>query len=375
MLYKMKLSSIGLLSFAFLLGSCIEEPKPNEQEGWPTGRNVYVAGYEGAEGNSIARLWKNGVVESLVGSDASVLRSTSSRSVICSEARSVYVSGNDVYVAGSEDVMYGDAQIRQSRLWKNGEIQSLSNEAFHGEAIAVFVSDNDVYVLGREAPLSAPDQWALKYWKNGESIIFAQGHSDLYCNSIFVSNGDVYITGGGPKSFVYNTQAKLWKNGVEENLISGTTSSWAYSVFVSDKDVYVAGASRDSPNRPTIVASLWKNGKMEELSDENSSGRALSVCVSGSDVYVAGEDGGKAKLWKNGVPQEIVDDKDARMFISVFVSDNNVYTSGYVTECKPVQGSPLSLCSLKATLWKNGQKLNLNTDNNSDSNAVSVFVK
>jgi hypothetical protein len=139
---KMKLSSICLFFVVFVLGNC--DPKVgeiDEQDKWPVGQNVYVAGIENVQNNSIARLWKNGEVQNLAGSSSNSLRSTG---IMSSVARSVFVAGNDAYVAGYdviEDgdnwtmteagiVTNGDEVTGRARLWKNGELQNLTNGTF-----------------------------------------------------------------------------------------------------------------------------------------------------------------------------------------------------------------------------------------------------
>ena len=373
MFNKVKLLRIWLPLAMLLLWSC-ESSLPEESnnlEEWPEGQNVYVAGFENVQDYPIARVWKNGKVENLASNI--VVRSTDN--IIRSEARSVFVSGNDVYVAGYEEMLEDGKQMIHARLWKNGEIQPLTSGNYADEAFSVFVSGEDVYVLGREWLAPIGSLWAFKYWKNGEAVFFAQGGSNLSCNSIFVSDGDVYITGNRSNSSGTVYQAILWKNGVEENLIGKTTDTRAYSVFVSGNDVYVAGCVKNDKQR--TVASVWKNGKVEELSNGNNydNAYARSVFVSGKDVYVAGDDGGYAKLWKNGIVQDIVIDEKESMFHSVFICNNDVYTAGHVSVCEPVSGTELMLCHFQATLWRNGKKLNLSTaGKNNNSKAFSVFA-
>ena len=368
MFYKLKLSSLSLLFAALLFTGCNDnnnlEPEPdkpelNEQE-WPDGQNVYVAGFENVQTNPVARLWKNGTVQNLTGSSEAAFRSST---ILSSEARSVFVSGNDVYVAGYDIILSEGERIGRARLWKNGEVQQLDNGTYFDQALSVFVSGDDVYVLGSESLHPVPSStggWVYKYWKNGKAEIFAKGNNGEGVNSIFVSNNDIYIAGG------YENQAKLWKNGEEENLAGG---NYANSVFVLNNDVYVAGYG-------STIAKLWKNGKLENITNGINNAHAFSVYVSDNNVYVAGHDGDEARLWKNGVVQKIADDKDARMFLSVFIANKDVYTTGYVEVIEPIQGSPLSYGYLKASLWKNDKKLILNTEGkNSNSKALSVFVK
>ena len=395
MFYKAKLSSFSLLLAALLFAGCDHkdklEPEQNGQE-WPDGLNVYVAGFENVQNNPVARLWKNGEVHNLSSSSGSVLRSTG---IIGSEARSIFVSGDDVYVAGYDIIVNGDnwymdgdevatngdEVMARARLWKNGEMQNLVIGTFSSRAFSVYVSDDDVYVVGNEAlePETSTSKWAYKVWKNGEAEIFAEGYYNWQVNSLFVSNGDVYIA--GRRTTPSGLQATLWKNGVEEDLVSESSNSCANFVFISGDDVYVAGygtyrhAEPDNSVFIAPAAQLWKNGEVEKLSNEPQNAEALSVYVTDEgDVYVAGYDGDNARLWKNGLVQQIDDDKDARIYYSVFVKDNDVYLAGYVDTVKEVYSGGYSLHYFQASLWKNGKKINLTVGEN-DSMAYSVFVK
>ena len=378
MINKVKISNLYLLIATLLLCGCKskEDDLINEQEEWPVGQNVYVAGFESLHDNNVARLWKNGNIQNLSGNAGTSFRADG---VVSSIARSVFVSGDDVYVAGYDVISNETEVIARARLWKNGIMQNLPNGVFSDEAISVFVSGNDVYVLGREAldPKPFPSSWAFKVWKNGKAEIFAEGNSQWQVNSLFVSNGNVYVAGCGTKTFGSSNvqQAKLWKNGVAEDISSETIYSCANSVFVSGNDIYVSGFVYEQSGNNTI-ARLWKNGKAENLTNGTKSAKAYSVYISGNDLYVSGHDGDDARLWKNGIVQPIVDTNDARVFLSVFVKDNDVYTSGYVEAVQDVEKGNLPIHYFQATLWKNGKKLKLKTEGKyNNSRALSVFVK
>ena len=197
---------------------------------------MYVAGTEAG----VAKLWKNGVDQNLpVGSFGS-------------SANSVYVSGKDVYVVGYSKERRGGqySYVYQIvTLWKNGVAQDVSNETKDAYAHSVYVSGNDAYVAGYEG--STTNSKVAILWKNG----VAQSLSDQSNNealSVCVSGNDVYVAGQA------NNVVKLWKNGVAQNLTDGSKYAGAYSVHVSGSDVYVAGNEGD-------VAKIWKNGVAQNL--------------------------------------------------------------------------------------------------------------
>ena len=115
-----------------------------------------MAGYEYNEQYSVAKLWINGIAQNLTDGTRNA------------EANSVYVSGNDVYVAGYD----GDVP----NLWKNGIAQILNVAAN-----SVFVSGNDVYVAGNN------DGYVATLWKNGVAQNLTNGtYSATIAASVFV---------------------------------------------------------------------------------------------------------------------------------------------------------------------------------------------
>ena len=103
----MKLLKLTLLLVLLVLASCkkdpVQEPTPPPP---PPATDVYAAGYQKIGVKKVATLWKNG--------QATLL----STGQINEYANSVFVSGNDVYVAGYED----NGIVKPiAKYWKNGE--------------------------------------------------------------------------------------------------------------------------------------------------------------------------------------------------------------------------------------------------------------
>lgn len=249
----------------------------------------------------------------------------------------------DVYVAGweREDPM----------LWKNGEPTKLPQKDEGSVATAVFVSGNDVYVAGLECVYDGgqdqenPSRYVGAFWKNGVISRFTDlaGKADgIEINGLFVSGSDVYVV--GQDKFGEEPVAMLWKNGIAETLSDGSKSAYAYSVFVSGNDVYVAG-SYDG-------VALWKNKILSKYTNGSHSG-ARSVFVSGNDVYVVGYErrGSKvaAMLWtKRGESgswesKNLTDGSRDAYANSIYVIDNHIYIAGWEEK----ENSPLDI----AMLW------------------------
>ena len=243
-----------------------------------SGNDVYLAGQEYLGGgiHQIAKYWKNGISINLTDS------------ISYAGANDIYVYGNDTYVAGWESV-----GIPYAKYWKNGTAVHLPNGGF---ATSIYVLNNDVFVAGIDT-----GQTIAKYWKNGVGINLNTNGSDYsIANDIYVSGNDVFVAGALGEIIDYGDgymelilhSAVYWKNGIPVNLPHGTRAN---SIYVSGNDVYVAGQEY---NGNSLLAKYWKNGIPVNLPHGT---QANSIYASGNDVYVAGDNNGKAKYWKNGL--------------------------------------------------------------------------
>lgn len=324
-----------------------------------SGNDVYVVGYQHSEeSKTVAKLWKNGIEQDISDGSSHAF------------ALSVFVSGNDVYVAGYEH-SGSTFEIAPNKvlpscvavLWKNGVAQKLSNKKTkYAIASSVFVSGNDVYVASTESYPNKQDTFfsVAKLWKNGVVQNLSGGCSSG-ARSVFVSGNDVYVAGTTSPSNSNSSIAVLWKNGVAQNLGNETKMSFAYSGYISGDDIYVAGVEyQPHGNKRTPV--LWKNGNAQymelggiisNIGCNDVTGSANSICVSDSgDVYATGfvecNRGIFSVLWKNGIAQKLNQDGTFQMveelirYNSVFVSGEDVYVTGSVDGVR------------NAAIWKNG---------------------
>jgi len=201
--------------------------------------------------------------------------------------------------------------------------QELVEGLFDSCAISVFVSGNDVYVAGFDENYENGRDAII--WKNS----VAQKLNDCpyqisLAHCVYVKENDVYVTGyayNGKDEFGNNMSvAKLWKNGMQQTISKDYAE--AKSVYISGNDVYVALTTGPST---VLRAALWKNGTIQNLTNEYSIIEGPnSVYVSGKDVYVIGGELKRhsnwvAKLWKNGVAQDLTDGKTDAGANSVFV--------------------------------------------------------
>jgi len=280
-----------------------------------TSRAVYLAGYNG----SSAAYWKDGKLFSLQGGDY---------------ARSIFVVGNDVYVAGQNTTNLG----LQAVYWKNGVPVYLNTGNTSAVANSIFVDGSDIYVAGYELFNNMTGFPVAKYWKNGLSVPLVDGtyHTGV-ANSLIVNAGDIYVGGyvsRGPGSSV--NYAAYWKNGRLVPLSDSTkTIATVQSIFVKGTDVYAVGYEKGSTLVGGIsLAKYWKNGLPVTLTDGTRDAVGWWIYVNGSDVYVAGSEYSTetlysiAKYWKNGIAFSLTDGNEYGSAYGIFALDGDVYVTG-----------------------------------------------
>ncbi len=246
-----------------------------------SGDDVYIAGRNALR----ATLWKNGTAQQL--------------SEMNSFARSVYVAGNDVYVAG---MVNDEEYVPHATIWKNGTATTLSNNSSYINSVAVLAGD--VYAVGDE--MGVDNNMYATLWINGVAQRLSDNPSEA--KSVHISENDVYIAWNGDGAYI-------WKNGT--NRMISNNAAGVNNVYASGDDVYAAGAYMERDNNFAI---MWENYAVKELSSTYSN--AYCVAVYGDNIYVAGEDAGtagmsRATIWKNSTPQTL--SNNASRANSIFV--------------------------------------------------------
>ena len=150
-----------LPGFIFLFSACSKSSQQSNTPPVPTvvPASVYIAGQ--GQGNSVltAKYWKDST--QVVLSD-----STHPENI-----NGIYVSGNDVYLAGTE---YSPTGSPTAALWKNG-VKTLMNEQ-SSTATGITVSGSDVYISGITVDYINAKVYPM-YWKNGVAVSLPGGSS------------------------------------------------------------------------------------------------------------------------------------------------------------------------------------------------------
>jgi hypothetical protein len=165
--------------------------------------------------------------------------------------------------------------------WKNGEALPLTNEELDAFASSVFVSGGDVYVAGSQTAKKKP---TAVLWKNGEAQLLGDGKRLSSVRSVFVAGDDVYVAGAEESQAGKKLVATVWKNGVPNPMSNKVVIGEATSLFVSGGDVYVARTDTGREIRgfdvyPIDWAAVQKNHVFAPLGDPDHESAAYSVFV------------------------------------------------------------------------------------------------
>lgn len=280
-LFKRVLLLLAVFSFASALPSCKKKNLDNSNPD-----KIVVVGME----NNNAVFWISGE------SGFKVLTEKPS------SALSVAVNGKDIYIAGSID--------NKAVLWKNGEVQTLS-EIDGSVANSVFIAGDNIYVAGKE------DGKAV-LWGNKSAIVLSPTNSEAYC--VVAEGEDFYIAGRN------DGKAAFFKKDAQINLCDALSK--AKSIFVKNGVYYFAGSvegkvmlwkKEGDKITPTVV--YEKTGVMP-------SGNAVAVL--GNDIYVGGmKGGGETGMWKNNTEMAIEGvEKNDGAINSLAIYGNNLYIAG-----------------------------------------------
>lgn len=228
---------------------------------------------------TIATIWKNGVPASLPGyGTPGYIRGSTQYAVRAYNdyVSSLFVSGSDVYVSGGS--LYAGYT---AMYWKNGVRTDLTKGLIYTvngndcwpHTTSIYVSGNDVYVAGYQVTSFVS---VALFWKNGvPAYLTTDSIHGSVANSVFASGNTVYVA--GYQNINGYARAMIWKNGVPATLTTDAPSSTATSIVVAGDDVYVAGYQWTAPG--PYIATYWKNGAAVKLTNGKTSAIANSIYI------------------------------------------------------------------------------------------------
>ncbi|MBE9668663.1 hypothetical protein [Mucilaginibacter boryungensis] len=299
--------------------------------------DIFALGSVSMANISTPAYWKNGQFMSLQAPiSANALTNT------------IALHGTAIYTAGS---LTGTNGMARAAYWKNGGLKDVSAGFAASTIKRIAFRGDDTYMFGF-AGTSTSTYPVI--WKNDVAITLPPiaGIRD-YLDLAF-SGSDTYLLTNALTTT--NTQvAGYVKNGALVKVRDTTSSSDATAMTISGSDVYLCG---NGVINSTVTAVYWKNGVRVQLASQGQA-VANAITVSGNDVYVAGNNNG-ATIWKNG--QVIFHDSGAlSAALSIAVNGTDVYAGGYSH-------------SGIATIWKNGQAMQLPTSMPGESSRINKLV-
>ncbi len=245
---------------------------------------VYIAG---STGNSVF-VWKNGQALNDVISDMT-------------GASGIFVTSNLICISGEGKNAQGYNGFAKYSV--NDLVTPLGAQRLTSWANSVFVSGNDIYVAWTET--TDDSHGFARYSKNGVTTTLSDTLRSADAYSILVNNNDVYVAGDLSDPNSYKPYAVYWKNGVPVRLNNDPgLHSVATQITISGDDIYVAGELVDTAGH-FAQAVYWKNDSLNILSDKFGFAAGKYIAVVNGYVYVAGIDHQRIVCWVNGKEKQI----------------------------------------------------------------------
>jgi hypothetical protein len=314
-----KLTLICLAILIILIAGCKKDKDKKEEAQKET--HLYVAGYHTTPSSEIACYWKDSTRVMLsIGSAPSA------------QAYAIFVTGNDVHVAG---------RTSGPSYWKNGvrtDLPVLDGGIYSGGMAKCIYASGDTVCVGGYCKNSVSRDVPC-YWKNGVRVDLPKidNSKDGYVESVYMVGNTVYASGYTDKYPCY------WRNGLRiADLSMPDGAAWGNTsgICVSGADVYIAGNTR-----PSLIVKYspcyWKNGMRIDLPklNDSSDGQTTGIYIYGSDVYIAGYTRIASNFqqvacyWKNGVRTDLFN-TEAGLHntgaTAVYVTGSTVMVAGYI---------------------------------------------
>lgn len=277
---------------------------------------TYIWGSTTAD-NSNATLWIDGKPNYWSGSGEGYVSSPVSQP---NHAYSLYIAGNDTYIAGYENSATNMQYYERATVWKNGNILYQEEET-NSVLTDILVSGSDVYSVG--------EMNSVPYlWKNGTRISLPRGTytNSSRAQSLGMSDGNLYIMGYEYHELTGSTwkhKTFFWKN---QELMNIDIDGMGICMSVQGDKIYCLFEKDDE-------AYLYKDGEIISTGLSPKTGFAgphfKTMFVSGEDIYIVGRQNEVAKIWKNGTVSTLGSENNHCFLTGVYVYEKDVYVVGY----------------------------------------------
>lgn len=174
---------------------------------------------------------------------------------------SLALKGEDMYVSGA--ALSFDNKYQYAQYWKNG-IPAF-RENISSQAMSVYVHGDDVYLGGYNHP--NPTTQVACYWKNGRRVDLTDLKKGMAAAwSVFVTDEHLYASG------TLDGRAVYWKDGEVTYLTDGQEFAMANCIFVREPDVHVGGYENNFPR-------YWKNNEKQKIDKDDTRGMIKYIVV------------------------------------------------------------------------------------------------
>ena len=345
-----------LISYSFvLLMACSKHKDPIEDiQPEPIEVDVYVTGIKKVDGINRPFYHKNGEEHMLTYNGN-----------VSATANDIFVSDGNVYVVGfiNSDLTW-QYRPKTAVLWKNGVLQNLEmpKSGVRSEARAVFVSDNNVYVAGRHQKTKG--NWVACIWKNGKVMDVTDGSNMARLYDICVLGNDIYVAGYEINDEI-GTQGKYWKNGKPTLLENKNAENIVPNqISVLGSDIYVVGTGFGGEGQ---TVQYWKNGKQSILPSKPAPANyGQAITTDGNNILIGGSLDNQPTVWKNAASLNWNINSDPSIdaeLSDMKVLKGNIFATGWR---KSGKGRTL-------WIWKNGKE-HFSSDIDVHYTPTSLFI-
>ncbi|OAS14275.1 S-layer homology domain-containing protein [Paenibacillus oryzisoli] len=283
-------------------------------------------------------------------------------------ARTMAVSGTDLYVGGSFTTAGGTPASHIAK-WDGSQWSSLGT-GLNSYVFAIAASGADVYAGGifstaGGTPVGSIAKWNGSNWSN----LGTGTNGSVY--AIAVSGTDVYAAGNfSTAGGVPATNIAKW-NGTSWSSLGTGLNNTVYALAVSGSNVYAAGSFSTAGGTAAVRIAKWDGTSWSSLG-AGLNGDAFALALSGTDVYVGGNfttaggsSANRLAKWNGSTWSSLGTGLDNTVS-AIAVSGNNIYAGGGFTTAGG--GSANRIAKWDGSSWSS-----LGSGVNNSVNAITVW--
>ncbi len=189
------------------------------------------------------------------------------------EAKSLFMDGDDVYVAG-----YYYYAINKPCYWKNGQFIDLYPPSANGEckANSIYVHNGTPYIAGY---YYSSGIYNACYWvRNNPPIVLASGASGTQVLAILAEGNNIHAVYTNPGANLY-----YWKNGSSTPILSGMTSFDTARMVFRDNSLHIGILYKNG----TYFIQYWINGTLFPWIESDAGPKPIGFDLYRGDIHIS----------------------------------------------------------------------------------------